>query len=103
MNLKYTNNDSKKIKYEDNEIFVINKNKKEKLIFPKYITDMADKYKRHNAKQNFRRTCKGYNYDFKLNRLTKTINISNKKNKPNYKTYIVAYEFEKYKLIRFLH
>jgi len=76
---KYANNDSKKIKYEDIEKFVYNKSKAGDLIFPYYIKNISDKKSKHNAKQNFKRSCKGYDYDFKLNRFTKTINISNKK------------------------
>ena len=44
-----------------------------------------------------------YDYDFKINRLIKKINISNKSNTIQFKNYIVAYELEKNNLIKTLH
>ena len=105
INFQNANNDIKKVKYEDIEKFVYIKKRKGELIYPNNIKNISNKKLKHNAKQNFKRSCKGYDYDydFNLNRLTKTINISNKKDKPNYKTYIVSYEFEKVNLIKSFH
>ena len=103
LNFYYANDINKTNKFIDIKNFIVNKIKNGIHIYPDSILKIKNKNIKHNKKQNFKRVCKGYDYDFKLNRLIKKINISNNHNKKEYKTYIVAYEFEKMNLIKLLH
>jgi len=76
---------------------------KGELIYPTKINNIINKTKRHNKKQNFKKAWKGYDYDFKINRLTKTIKISISKNKYIDRTYIIPYKYEKLNIIKTLH
>ena len=72
-------------------------------MFPDYINNIENENERHNKKQNFKRACEGYDFNFQLNRLTKTIKLSKTKDNIKEKTYFIPYEFEKINIIKNLH
>ncbi len=43
--------------------------------FPERISKIKNKEKRHTKKNNFRRECNDYYFDFKINRLRKNKNF----------------------------
>ena len=57
----------------------------------------------NQRKKIFGNTCKSYEYDQKKNRLIKKILINKENGKEIYKNYYIAYEFEKFNIIRTLH
>ena len=99
LKFKYANDKNKIYSYEDIKNFVVSKKNRGELKYPDFINNIINKKERHNKKQNFKKACKGYDFDNKINRLTKTIKI--KKSKTIYinNTYIIPYEFEKLKTV----
>lgn len=95
LNFLYANETNKTNKLGNIKNFIINRIKNGINIYSEHINTIKNHKIRHNKKQNFKRVCKGYDYDFKINRLIKKIKISNKSNTIQFKNYIVAYELEK--------
>lgn len=72
-------------------------------LYPKDIYDIEIKTKRKEMKKRFRKTTNLFTIDNNNNRLKRKLNISNIKGKTIIKEFYVAYEFEKIKLIKYLH
>jgi hypothetical protein len=103
LNFNYVNNPKKINSYEEIKDFIIHQKYKGELKYPNCINNITNKKIKYNKKRNFKKAYKSYDYDFKLNRLTKSIKIRNAKNKYEYKTFIIPYEFEKINILHRLH
>ena len=93
-------NDNRVIKYNDIYNYIKAKNKSKNGIYPEYIYNIKDKPYRKDKKNNFRNSIKNYYIDKKTNRLKIKIHFSNEPNKKEYKSFYIAYHFEKINLIK---